>query len=442
MNGEGLDEQQLYDLAYNTIEPQLERIPGVASATVAGGKVREIEVKVQPDALRARGLAMLDVVERGQGLQPALPLRQPPHRPDRLQRLLQHLLRRGPAGARRGGPAGRPPPPPPRCGSPTWPGWRTAPPTRPRSSGSTGSGASSSACSSSRAPTPSRWSTRSARPSATCAASRPTSRLAIAFDQSSYIRAAIGSLRARGAPWAALLAVAVILIFLVSLSATGIIAVAIPLSIIATFVLLFFTGQTLNVFTLGGLALGVGRLVDDSIVELENIHRHLALGQDRRTAVLNAAQEVAMPIFVSTITTIVVFFPVVFLTGVRQEPLPPPGADHRLRAHHELPGVADGHPHPLPRVPQGRGGREGAPVEPLGRRPASTGSTRPTPGRCAGCCGAGWLVIAAIVAGCVGHGGGPLGPGRDRVLPRRRREPVLASPTRRPSAPGWSGPSW
>ena len=80
--------------------------------------------------------------------------------------------------------------------------------------------------------------------------------------------------------------------------------------------LLFFTGQTLNVFTLGGLALGVGRLVDDSIVELENIHRHLALGQDRRDAVLDAAQEVAMPIFVSTITTIVVFFPVVFLAGV------------------------------------------------------------------------------------------------------------------------------
>ena len=91
---------------------------------------------------------------------------------------------------------------------------------------------------------------------------------------------------------------------------------AIPLSIVATFVLLYFSGQTLNVFTLGGLALGVGRLVDDSIVELENIHRHLEMGGDRRSAVLAAAQEVAMPIFVSTITTIVVFFPVVFLTGV------------------------------------------------------------------------------------------------------------------------------
>src|SRR5262249_50625241 len=79
---------------------------------------------------------------------------------------------------------------------------------------------------------------------------------------------------------------------------------------------LYFTGQTLNVFTMCGLALGVGRLVDDSIVELENIHRHLALGQKRREAVLAAAQEVAMPILVSTITTIVVFFPVLFLAGI------------------------------------------------------------------------------------------------------------------------------
>src|SRR5262249_47178596 len=62
VSGDGLDEKQLYDLAYNTIEPQLERIPGVASASVGGGKVREIEVKANRDALRARGLGILDVV--------------------------------------------------------------------------------------------------------------------------------------------------------------------------------------------------------------------------------------------------------------------------------------------------------------------------------------------------------------------------------------------
>ena len=125
----------------------------------------------------------------------------------------------------------------------------------------------------------------------------------------------------------------VILIFLVSLRATGIIGVAIPLSIIATFVLLYFTGQTLNVFTLGGLALGVGRLVDDSIVELENIHRHLGHGPSRgETRCSAAAQEVAMPILVSTITTIVVFFPVLFLAGVAQQPVHAARADHRVRA--------------------------------------------------------------------------------------------------------------
>ena len=80
---------------------------------------------------------------------------------------------------------------------------------------------------------------------------------------------------------------------------------------------MYFIGQTLNVFTLGGLALGVGRLVDDSIVELENINRHLAIrARTRRTAVLAAAREVAMPILVSTITTIVVFLPVVFIEGL------------------------------------------------------------------------------------------------------------------------------
>ena len=113
-----------------------------------------------------------------------------------------------------------------------------------------------------------------------------------------------------------ILAIILILVFLGNWRSTFIVSLAIPLSIIATFILLFFTGQTLNIFTLGGLALGVGRLVDDSIVELENIHRHLSKGQARKEAVLAAAQEVAMPILVSTITTIVVFFPVLFLAGI------------------------------------------------------------------------------------------------------------------------------
>jgi multidrug efflux pump subunit AcrB len=143
----------------------------------------------------------------------------------------------------------------------------------------------------------------------------PTVKTEIAFDQSNYIRASVAALKHEAIQGGAL-AIAVILFFLLSLRATGIVAVAIPLSIVTTFVLLYFTGQTLNVFTLGGLALGVGRLVDDSIVELENIHRHLELAENPKQAVLAAAQEVAMPILVSTITTIVVFFPVLFMFGI------------------------------------------------------------------------------------------------------------------------------
>jgi hydrophobe/amphiphile efflux-1 (HAE1) family protein len=314
VSAEGLDEKQLYDLAYNVIEPQFERIPGVGSASVGGGKTREIEVMVHRDALRARGLGILDVVSAVRSsnlLFPSGNLRAGTTDYNVFSntsfgeaRPLRDVVVR-PADA------------------------TAAQPVRIRDvarvedasadqneivriNGERGvflrilkqPGANTVAVVD--AVRKAAGSLRGVPPSVKCA---------ISFDQSTYIRAAIKSLE-HEAVTGGLLAVAVILVFLVSLSATGIIAVAIPLSIIATFVLLYFTGQTLNVFTLGGLALGVGRLVDDSIVELENIHRHLALGQDRRSAVLAAAQEVAMPIFVSTVTTIVVFLPVVFLPGV------------------------------------------------------------------------------------------------------------------------------
>src|SRR2546426_11257517 len=152
----------------------------------------------------------------------------------------------------------------------------------------------------------------------------PGVQLGVSFDQSVFIRLAIKNLMEQALE-GSVLAAAIILVFLRNLTSTLIISVAIPLSILVTFIVLYFTGQTLNVFTLGGLALGVGRLVDDSIVELENIHRHLAMGGSKKQAVLAAAQEVAMPILVSTITTIVVFFPVLFLTGVARNlflPLP------------------------------------------------------------------------------------------------------------------------
>ncbi len=137
----------------------------------------------------------------------------------------------------------------------------------------------------------------------------------LSFDQSSYIRQSIESLWHEAAI-GSILAFLVILVFLRSFVSTIIISIAIPLSLLLTLIVMYFLGQTLNIFTLGGLALAVGRLVDDSIVELENINRHLDVpSKPRRKAVLDAAREVAMPIFVSTITTIVVFLPTVFLEG-------------------------------------------------------------------------------------------------------------------------------
>ena len=140
-------------------------------------------------------------------------------------------------------------------------------------------------------------------------------KLGVSFDQSTYIRQSIQNLMEQ-ALHGSLLAAAIILIFLRNLTSTLIISVAIPLSILVTFIMLYFTGQTLNVFTLGGLALGVGRLVDDSIVELENIQRHLNTGQSRWQAIVEAAREVAMPIFASTVTTVVVFLPILFVVGI------------------------------------------------------------------------------------------------------------------------------
>ncbi len=143
----------------------------------------------------------------------------------------------------------------------------------------------------------------------------PGVKLGISFDQSVYIRQSIQNLIEQ-ALHGSLLAAAVILIFLRNLTSTLIISVSIPLSILVTFIVLYFTGQTLNVFTLGGLALGIGRLVDDSIVELENIQRHLNTTPRRWDAILEAAREVAMPIFASTVTTVVVFLPMFFVVGI------------------------------------------------------------------------------------------------------------------------------
>ncbi len=136
--------------------------------------------------------------------------------------------------------------------------------------------------------------------------------LDVVMDQSVYVRRAIRSLVEEGMLGALLAAVMI----LGDLRATLLTALAIPLSILAAFIGLYFTGHSINAMTLGGLALAVGRLVDDAIVVLENTHRHIEDGAPPAAAALTAAGEVAMPVLAATVTTIVVFFPVVFLSGI------------------------------------------------------------------------------------------------------------------------------
>jgi hydrophobe/amphiphile efflux-1 (HAE1) family protein len=137
----------------------------------------------------------------------------------------------------------------------------------------------------------------------------------VVSDQSTFIRKSIKNLQ-HEAIMGALLAVAIILIFLGSGTSTLIIAHSIPISIISAFVLLHFGKFTLNIMTLGGLALGVGRLVDDAIVVLENINRHIEQGESPMEASYKGASEVSKPVIAATITSIVVFTPLAFVKGV------------------------------------------------------------------------------------------------------------------------------
>jgi len=139
--------------------------------------------------------------------------------------------------------------------------------------------------------------------------------LEVVMDQSSYVRSSIRGLQI-AAGLGAMLAGAVVLIFLRSLRSTVVIVLAIPLSILVAMIGLYCTGDTINSMTLGGLALAIGILVDQSIVVLDNIMRHLRAGKSRGQAALDGTREVALPVLVSTITFAVVFFPVVFLKGI------------------------------------------------------------------------------------------------------------------------------
>ena len=312
VSSDDLDERALYDLASNTIAPQIEQIANVAAATVEGGKIRQININLDPALLNARSLSILDVVKSVKAANLILPsgdikagnldynvfTNNQFRTVDPIQDV---IVKVNPQGS----------------------------PVRVRDVGTVTDssdiqtnivrtdGARAVYLRVNKQPI--------ANTVAVVDALRkvlpkligipPSVKVGISFDQSVYIRQSISNLIEQ-ALHGSLLAALVILIFLRSVTSTLIISVAIPLSIMVTFIVLYFSGQTLNVFTLGGLALGIGRLVDDSIVELENIQRHLNTSPRRWNAILEAAREVAMPILASTVTTVVVFLPIFFVAGI------------------------------------------------------------------------------------------------------------------------------
>ncbi len=135
------------------------------------------------------------------------------------------------------------------------------------------------------------------------------------FDQSLFVRASVQGV-VREASIAALLTALMILLFLGSWRSTLIVCISIPLSILTSLIVLSLLGQTINVMTLGGLALAVGILVDDATVEIENVHRNMGIkGKTLVRAILDGAQEIAVPAFVSTLCICIVFVPVLMLSG-------------------------------------------------------------------------------------------------------------------------------
>ena len=143
----------------------------------------------------------------------------------------------------------------------------------------------------------------------------PTVRLTTRMDSAIFVERSIAAVR-NVVLWGAVLVIIVLFAFLRNIRTTLIICTAIPISIVGTFAMIYFAGFTLNTLTFGGLALGVGMIVDASIVVLENTFRHMEAGKDRARASVDGAEEVGGAILASTLTQVAVFLPLLFLTGI------------------------------------------------------------------------------------------------------------------------------
>lgn len=307
-----LTEQQLNDYGLNFIRPQLTSIPGTAIPYPYGGKQRQVQVDLNTAELQARGLSPLDVVNAINAQNLILPagtakigafeynvdmngspatiqgLNDIPIKTEGNSTIYIHDV----AFVRDGFP--------PQTNIVRVDGRRSTLMTIQK----IGTASTLSIISGIKNVLPS---VKNTLP--------PDLEIRTLSDQSIFVRGAISGV-VREALIAACLTAAMILLFLGSLRSTVIIAISIPLSILSSIIALSFLGETINLMTLGGLALAVGILVDDATVTIENIHRYLAEGKNIEEAILDGAQQIAIPALVSTLSICIVFVPMFLLTGV------------------------------------------------------------------------------------------------------------------------------
>jgi multidrug efflux pump subunit AcrB len=312
LSGKGLTEQQIYDLGNNFLRTQLATVQGAQIPLPFGGKQPQIQVDLDPEALQAKGLSPTDVVN-AIGLQNLIvpggtqklgvyeydvDINGSPKKIDELNDLPIKTVKGGViyirdvAHVRNGSP--------PQTNIVRVNGQRAALMAVMK----TGNASTLNIISRVRENLQ-----RALRGLPAEFEVRPLG------DQSLFVRASINGVL-REAAIAACLTALMILLFLGSWQSTLIIAVSIPLSILASIIVLSALGETINIMTLGGLALAVGILVDDATVAVENINRNLALGRTTEDAILVGAQEIAVPALVSTLCICIVFVPMFFLTGV------------------------------------------------------------------------------------------------------------------------------
>jgi multidrug efflux pump subunit AcrB len=314
VSGGGLTGPQLYDYAFNYIEPVLEGIPGVASAAVDGGRMRQINVIVDPVRAAARGVVSEDIahgVAEANALLPSGEFIAPdfdanvytnavPHAVKSIGEAVLKLHKGHPvllkdvALVEDGG--------------------------TPHTQSVAVNGQDAVALNVLRIPGGNTLSIVEAVEHAVKNLKNlpPGIQVHAYFDQSIFVRTAYHGLRTEVVQALVLIAI-VILVFLQSIRGTLIVAVAIPLSFAITLIVLYAQGQTLNAFTLGGLTLAMGRLVDDAVVVLESIHRHRRKGLSVANAALAGANAVALPVLASTLTTMAVLLPVVLLAGLAKK---------------------------------------------------------------------------------------------------------------------------